>query len=371
MKNCLKKYLYILLLAELMLSYIPAQVFAAEQYDYSKSGVAAQIEAYLCAPSRVQTDQTKLGTGVGQSLQDGGYQNYAASNNANSGDLYRCINQLYKFAIILSAVIGVFFLVIAGYIYMSAEGNQESVDKAKNILVTTITSFVILMAGYLLLKAINPDLIQFKSIQPPSVKIDTSAWQSYQSLSQSFSTTEVKSCKSQTGTLEGGYYRFSQCSGSWASTPYSATNQVCKEDNGTVSTIGTSGCGPTSLATVLKNMGFNVDPITIADAVIKNNGRICGSGTSGTVLQKIAQNYGATTINLSTASDALKAVKAGGVVIAAMGPGIFTSGGHFIVIYGISSDGKYLIADSGPRNITKATEQEISASYKNGFQVKK
>ena len=53
---------------------------------------------------------------------------------------------------------------------MSAEGNQESVDKAKNILTTSIASLVILFAGYLLLKAINPDLIQFKSIQPPSVK---------------------------------------------------------------------------------------------------------------------------------------------------------------------------------------------------------
>ena len=34
---------------------------------------------------------------------------------------------------------------------------------------------VILMAGYLLLKAINPDLIQFKSIQPPSVQMNTTA----------------------------------------------------------------------------------------------------------------------------------------------------------------------------------------------------
>ncbi len=180
MKNRFKKYLYILLLVELMLSYIPAQVFAAEKYDYSKSGVSTQIETYLCAPSEVKKDQTDLTTGTFTRLKDGGYQDYAAANNANSGDLYKCINQLYKFAIILSAVIGVFFIVIAGYIYMSSDGNQESVDKAKNILTTTITSIVILMAGYLLLKAINPDIIQFKSIQPPSVEINTSAWQEWQ-----------------------------------------------------------------------------------------------------------------------------------------------------------------------------------------------
>lgn len=179
MPGKIKKYFYILLLIELMLNYIPAQVFAADQFDYAtKAGVSDQIKAYLCAPSDVQTKQTETGNAA-LTMGQTDFQNYAAANNANSGDLYKCINQLYKFAIILSAVIGVFFIVIAGYIYMSADGNQESVDKAKNILVTTITSMVILMAGYLLLKAINPDLVQFKSIQPPSVQMNTTAWQSY------------------------------------------------------------------------------------------------------------------------------------------------------------------------------------------------
>lgn len=54
---------------------------------------------------------------------------------------------------------------------MSAEGNQESVDKAKSILVSSITSLVILFVGYILLKAINPDLVQFQNIQPPSVVV--------------------------------------------------------------------------------------------------------------------------------------------------------------------------------------------------------
>ena len=52
---------------------------------------------------------------------------------------------------------------------MSAEGSSESVDKAKNILTSTIASLVILFAGYLLLNALNPDIIQFQTIQPPSV----------------------------------------------------------------------------------------------------------------------------------------------------------------------------------------------------------
>jgi hypothetical protein len=54
---------------------------------------------------------------------------------------------------------------------MGAEGNQESVEKAKSILTSTLTSIVILFAGYILLKAINPDLIEFQSIKPPIASV--------------------------------------------------------------------------------------------------------------------------------------------------------------------------------------------------------
>jgi hypothetical protein len=75
-------------------------------------------------------------------------------------------------------------------------------------------------------------------------------------------------------------------------------------------------------------------------------------------------------LSINSSDAALKIVRDGGVVLASMGPGIFTAGGHYIVIYGIDSSGKYLIADSGPRNITKASEQDIKASFKAGLQIK-
>ncbi len=134
-------------------------------YDYTKAGVGDQIKQFLCAP----TEQN----GTSNSANSSGSVEYAGQNNQASGDLYNCINRMYKFAIVIAAVVGVFFIVIAGYLYMGAGGNQESVDKAKDILATTITSIVILFAGYILLKAINPDLIQFRSIQPPSVRLQT------------------------------------------------------------------------------------------------------------------------------------------------------------------------------------------------------
>ncbi len=145
------------------------------------TGVQSQIEEFLCAPTNNNqgatpsiTDAGK-GTGSGTGATSGKTSeqlSYEAGNrNTAKYDLYNCINRIYRFAIVLAAAIGVLFIVIAGYLYMSSEGNNESITKAKEILVTTITSFVILFMGYIFLRAINPELIEFKNIQPPSVAL--------------------------------------------------------------------------------------------------------------------------------------------------------------------------------------------------------
>jgi hypothetical protein len=152
MSQTLKKLFLTFLLTELLFAYAPAFAQAPAPSSYY-TGVSGEIEKYLCNP-------TSGGTGI----------------------LYQCINQIYKFAIVTASIMGVFFIVIAGYVYMSAEGNKESVDKAKDILVSTITSLVILLAGYVLLNALNPDLIQFHGntlqpvnfTSPPTTTITTS-----------------------------------------------------------------------------------------------------------------------------------------------------------------------------------------------------
>jgi hypothetical protein len=138
----IKKLFLLLLLTELLFAYAPA--FAQSPSPAYNSGVDKQIESYLCDP-------TATGSGV----------------------LYQCINQIYKFALVLASVLGVLFIVIAGYVYMSADGNSESVDKAKSILESTIVSLVILFGGFVLLNSINPDLVQFhgNTLQPVSITV--------------------------------------------------------------------------------------------------------------------------------------------------------------------------------------------------------
>lgn len=164
-KNTLKKLLLIFILAQLCLAWTNlAYAQNPGEYDYAKdANVDDTIKEFLCAPEeRPANPQGGVWFGSGSDTA-------AAGTNPAQYSLYNCINKMYKFAIAVASTVGVFFIVLAGYLYISSEGNQEQVDKAKSILVSSIASIVILMVGYILLRALNPDLIAFRSIQPPSV----------------------------------------------------------------------------------------------------------------------------------------------------------------------------------------------------------
>lgn len=144
-------------------SFVSAQQTVSPTPTYS--GAEATIKQYLCTPNTQNT-----GTGFSMTTGNSGQTNTA------SNDLYNCINRMYRFAIAAGSALAVFFIVIAGYVYMSADGDGEAVSKAKGILASSLASLVILFAGYILLRALNPDLIQFQNVQPPSVNLGTTGF---------------------------------------------------------------------------------------------------------------------------------------------------------------------------------------------------
>lgn len=101
------------------------------------SGVQDSIRDYLCVP-----DDNNLGTA-----------------------LYTCITKLYRFGIAFGAIALVFFVVYAGYVYIT--GGEASKQKGKSILVGSLTGMAIILSSYVLLRFINPDLVKIKPIQPP------------------------------------------------------------------------------------------------------------------------------------------------------------------------------------------------------------
>ena len=127
----------------------------------------------------------------------------------------------------------------------------------------------------------------------------------------------------------------------WGSTMYSSVNDKSQ-------TIASSACGPTSMAMVLRSYGNNVTPIDTSQYALQNGFRTANSGTSWGFFPSIGSKYGLTTHSLGKdASGAIDELEKGNPVIASMGPNTFTKGGHYIVLSGLTEDGRVLVNDPG------------------------
>ena len=136
--------------------------------------------------------------------------------------------------------------------------------------------------------------------------------------------------------LDGLTY-FNQLDERWANEMYGKTD-----------TIGVAGCGPTALAIAISNLtGDETDPVEVAEWSYEN-GYVCeGSGSYISLIPNAAEHFGLSVEKLgkSNADELVEHLEDGKMIIAIMGAGHFTNTGHFIVLRGVTDDGKILVAD--------------------------
>ncbi|MDD3279556.1 MAG: lysozyme family protein [Lachnospiraceae bacterium] len=110
--------------------------------------------------------------------------------------------------------------------------------------------------------------------------------------------------------------------------------------------IASSGCGPTSFAMIASYLtGTTITPI---DAVswCGNSYYMPGVGTYWSYFEAAASHFGCGSVTQTNDPNAVLAALADGrPVISSQRAGLFTSGGHFIVLRGITSGGKVLVND--------------------------
>lgn len=130
---------------------------------------------------------------------------------------------------------------------------------------------------------------------------------------------------------------YDQTDPQWASRPYGAG----KPD------IGSSGCGPTSVAMIFATLlGRNdITPVTIADRYGAQYH--VSAGTSHGLFGAAAADYGLKLTPLGRdLTGAANIIKQGGMVVIGVAPPYFTSGGHLMVLRAVSPDGNtFFIAD--------------------------
>ena len=108
------------------------------------------------------------------------------------------------------------------------------------------------------------------------------------------------------------------------------------------SNIGFAGCGPTCLSMVIYSLtrNENCTPDSIAKFSENNGYYVNNVGTSWSLFKEGAENFNLKVSSLAVSEkDMIKALDNGKMIILAIGPGDFTTGGHFIVVYGHDNSG--------------------------------
>lgn len=115
-------------------------------------------------------------------------------------------------------------------------------------------------------------------------------------------------------------------------------------------TISSSGCGPTSLAMCLSYLtGTTVSVNEVADWA-GDRYYVKGQGQKWSLFPDAASQWGCQARQAGSVQEVIAALESGCPVIASMGPGHFTSAGHFIVLCGTTSDGYLIVNDPNLHN---------------------
>ncbi|MBP3463780.1 MAG: C39 family peptidase [Clostridia bacterium] len=132
------------------------------------------------------------------------------------------------------------------------------------------------------------------------------------------------------GDYKGLTY-YSQIDSRWSNKMYSSVGNTSQ-------TIGSSGCGPTSAAMVVTSCKGAITPDTMSDLFVKYGYRSANNGTYWSAFRALADEFNIEyqeTIYLNTVVELLKNNH---IVVASCGNGLFTTGGHFIVLTGIEEN---------------------------------
>jgi peptidoglycan hydrolase-like protein with peptidoglycan-binding domain len=145
---------------------------------------------------------------------------------------------------------------------------------------------------------------------------------------------------------------YKQADARWGSKPYTVTGSAKQ-------TIASSGCGPTSMADIMATwIDSAITPVEMCAYAIKHGFRTKTSGTAWGFFKSVAAAYGFTGfVQTKSMATARAALKNGALVVASMGKGYWTRGGHYICLF--KTDNTYMYAND-PAS-TRRTKQKLAA----------
>ncbi len=126
------------------------------------------------------------------------------------------------------------------------------------------------------------------------------------------------------GNYQGLTY-YSQIDNRWRYNMYSSINNANQ-------TIGTSGCGPTCAAMVVTAVKGTITPPEMCDLFVKYGYRSANNGTYWSAFRFVADTFDIGYQETTDIQKAIQLLENQNYVVASCGNGLFTTGGHFILL---------------------------------------
>ena len=139
-------------------------------------------------------------------------------------------------------------------------------------------------------------------------------------------------------------YFYKQSDSRWAKKKYRCTD-------GGYASVGTAGCGPTSVANIVSALVKPIRPYTVFKYACKMGYMTSNSGMYRSAVPKLLKHYHIDPVEILPRSAEGKRklkryLKQNYFAVAIMGPGIWTRGGHYIVAYFVDENDRVYISDS-------------------------
>ena len=145
----------------------------------------------------------------------------------------------------------------------------------------------------------------------------------------------------QLGEYAGLTY-YSQIDPRWKNKLYTSTGNTSQ-------TMGSSACGPTCSAMVVSSIKGTILPTEMADLYVQYGFRSANNGTYWSAFRWTADVFDIGYKEVQRLNDVCDLLEQNYMVISACGNGLFTTGGHFILIYGYEDTNGNGQCDSGDR----------------------
>ena len=128
-----------------------------------------------------------------------------------------------------------------------------------------------------------------------------------------------------------GLTYYSQIDSRWAFHPYTSINKSSQ-------TIGTSGCGPTCASMVVTATRGTITPPEMGDLFVEHGYRSANNGTYLSAFRFVADTFNIEYNETYKLDNAINLLNNNYYVVASCGNGLFTTGGHLILIVGVEND---------------------------------